>query len=76
MFFVIMVYKLINNKNYKNMAISVDQNTCIGCGACASICSQVFKMNDAGKCEVISQDGDDCAQNAVDSCPVQAISIS
>jgi len=58
------------------MAIAVDQNTCIGCGACASICSSVFKMNDAGKSDVISQEEGDCAKNALDSCPVQAISIS
>ena len=58
------------------MSIAVDQNTCIGCGACVSICPKVFKMSDSGKSEVISQEDVECGKSAVDSCPVQAISIS
>jgi len=56
--------------------IKVNQETCIGCGACASLCPGVFKMNDeAGKSEVISQENTECAKNAAESCPVQAISV-
>ncbi len=58
------------------MSISVDQNTCIGCGACASICSSVFKINDSGKAEVISQEDKEGAKSAMESCPVQAIVIA
>lgn len=57
------------------MAISVDQNTCIGCGACVALCPKSFEMNDAGKSEVISEDDFECARNAAMSCPVQAILI-
>ena len=58
------------------MAISVDQNTCIGCGSCASLCADTFKLNDAGKSEFISQYNAECAQNAAGSCPVQAITAA
>lgn len=53
--------------------ITVDQEACIGCGACASICPDVFIMNDDGKSEVVSQGDLECAKNAAQSCPVQAI---
>ena len=56
--------------------VNVDKNLCIGCGACASICPTSFKMNeDDGKSDVISQEDAECAQNAAQGCPVQAISI-
>ncbi|MFA6322175.1 MAG: ferredoxin [Candidatus Buchananbacteria bacterium] len=54
----------------------VDQNLCIGCGSCESICPAVFKLND-GKAQVI--DGADyeanaaAIQDAISSCPVNAI---
>ena len=57
------------------MAIKVDQEACIGCGACASICPQVFQINNEGKSKVISQDDVECAKNAAQSCPVQAITV-
>lgn len=56
--------------------ITVDQEGCIGCGACVALCPSVFDMNEEGKSHVISQDDVTCAQNAVSSCPVQAIAIS
>ena len=68
--------KIINKLNKKFMAISVNQETCIGCGACISLCPDVFKLNDGGKSEVISQENTECAKNAAASCPVQAISVS
>jgi len=55
--------------------IKINQELCIGCGACASLCPDVFKMNDAGKSEVISEENTDCAKNAGESCPVQAIEV-
>jgi len=57
------------------MAISVNQDLCIGCGTCEALCPSVFKLNQAGKAEVIRQDGAACAKNSAESCPVQAISI-
>ena len=57
------------------MAISVDKNVCIGCGACVSLCPQNFKLNEDNKSEPISQENEDCAKNAAQSCPVQAIKV-
>ncbi len=53
----------------------VNEDLCIGCGTCESICPKVFKVED-GKSHVIADDCEDCdCQSAVDSCPVSAISI-
>ena len=54
--------------------VKVDQNKCIGCGLCAGMCPAVFQMNADGKSEVVAQTDEACAQNAVASCPVNAIS--
>ena len=58
------------------MSISVNKDTCIGCGTCASLCPDSFKMEDDGKSEVISQAEGECVKNAAESCPVQAIVIA
>jgi ferredoxin len=55
--------------------IKVDQNLCIGCGACVSMCPQVFKLEE-GKSKVFSAE-QNCPcdlQEVMDSCPVSAIS--
>lgn len=56
--------------------IKIDKDKCIGCGLCASIAPKNFKMNSDFKSEVISQEIDKEAiiVEAIDSCPVQAIS--
>ena len=33
------------------MRANVDQNVCIGCGLCAGMVPEVFRMNDDGKAE-------------------------
>ncbi len=58
------------------MAIKVNQKKCIGCGTCVSLCPQTFALNAQGKSEVISQDDIDCARQAAQSCPAQAISVN
>lgn len=57
------------------MSIKVNHDLCIGCGTCEVLCPNVFKMNDEGKADVISQEENGCAKNAAESCPVQAIEI-
>ena len=57
------------------MAITVDKNTCIGCGACVSLCPDGFKMNDEGKSEPVDQKDTECAKKAAESCPVQSIVV-
>jgi len=46
---------------------------CIGCGACASICPEVFEM-DGLKSKVKEQKDIPCVDEAIESCPVGAIS--
>ncbi|MDO8528937.1 MAG: ferredoxin [Nanoarchaeota archaeon] len=54
--------------------IKIDENQCIGCGLCPSICSEVFDMKDNGKAFVKAQKKLPCVKEAIDSCPVSAIS--
>ncbi len=56
--------------------IKVDKNKCIGCGLCANMCSDVFKMNDQNISELISQKNLSCAREAALACPVKAILIN
>ncbi len=51
----------------------VDQDLCVGCGLCAQICADAFEMNAEGKAEAIEGATADCIQDAVDQCPVSAI---
>lgn len=58
------------------MKVFVDKNTCIGCGVCEGVCPELFKMDDEGKAEALAPETEAaCAQDAADSCPVQAIKI-
>jgi len=53
----------------------VNQDTCIGCGTCESLCPAVFKLND-GKAQVQNADYETngaCIQESITSCPVAAI---
>ena len=60
------------------MKPKVNQEICIGCGACASTCPEVFKMGDDGKSHVIEgadyEKNKSCIDEAITNCPVQAIS--
>ena len=59
--------------------VTVDRDACIGDGICASLCADVFEMDDEGKSvvikEIIEDDLKDCVQEAVDSCPVSCITM-
>ena len=58
--------------------IVIDQELCIGCGSCVSIAPEHFKLNDEGKSTVIKQyskEDEKIIEEAVDSCPVDAISL-
>jgi ferredoxin len=60
------------------MKVVVDKETCTGCGLCEDTCPQVFKIND-NIAEVIAAkvppDAMDCALQAAEECPVEAIII-
>lgn len=59
------------------MKVKVNEDACIGCGACCAICDEVFEMNDEGLSSVIvdevSEDLEDNAREAIESCPTGAI---
>ena len=54
------------------MAIKISDD-CIGCGTCASVCSEVFEMKGA-VAKVKAQKDIPCVKEAISSCPVDAIS--
>ena len=53
--------------------VKINKEKCIGCGACASVCSGVFEMKD-GKAVVKAQKDIPCVKEAIETCPVKAIS--
>ncbi|MBW2998346.1 ferredoxin [Candidatus Woesearchaeota archaeon] len=55
--------------------IKVDQEACVGCGAC-TVCEN-FEMQNDGKARAIESEVEEigCNQDAEDMCPVQAIKI-
>ena len=56
--------------------IEVDENKCIGCGACESVCPSTFKLEGA-KSKVLKEKVEEltCEKEAAESCPVDAILI-
>ncbi|MGN0327685.1 MAG: ferredoxin [Lachnospira sp.] len=59
------------------MTANVNEN-CIGCGMCAGICPEVFRMTDENVAvasgEVLPEQ-EMAVQEAADNCPVSAIEI-
>lgn len=58
------------------MKAKVDQDLCISCGLCISICEDVFHWNDDDKAEAIEDipsESDGEVHEAIDSCPTEAI---
>jgi len=53
--------------------VKIDKEKCIGCGACASICPESFKMT-GDKAEFTGKKAE-CMKDAKDSCPVEAINL-
>lgn len=59
------------------MKVKVIEDACIGCGACVSICPEVFQFNDQGLAHVINDNIDESLKervmDALESCPTNAI---
>ena len=62
-----------------SMKVKVNQDACIGCGACASIASEVFELNEEGlsvaKEETVKEENQENVKEAADSCPTSAIEV-
>lgn len=61
------------------MRAFVDKDTCISCGACVGLCSEVYHFDDDDKAKAIEEDIPEglkeSAREGAESCPVDAISI-
>lgn len=61
------------------MRAIVNQDGCISCELCVSVCPEVFSMNEDGKAEAIEDDipeeNESEAEEARDGCPVSVIDI-
>ncbi len=56
--------------------VELNQDECIGCGACVASCGDVFEM-DGDKAKVKEAETDkECAQEGADACPVNCITVT
>lgn len=60
------------------MKFEVNDNACIGCGACMAICPDVFEINDEGLAQAdntkLNETNIEDATDAMEGCPTGAIS--
>jgi len=57
--------------------VDLDHECCIGCGACADLCPEVFSMDDrTRKARVVIFEVTDrsCIEEAIRTCPTECIS--
>jgi len=62
------------------MKAKVDPDACTGCGTCVDTCPEVFDLPDDAdvasvKVDVVPAEAEDTCREAMESCPVEAISI-
>ena len=60
------------------MKAIVNQETCTGCGICCDTCPEVFEMDGDKakvKLEVVPPKAEASCREAMEGCPVEAISI-
>lgn len=59
------------------MKVRVNNDACIGCGACVAVAEDLFEINEDGlseaKNQIIPDTQKEQAINAIDSCPTGAI---
>jgi len=60
------------------MKATIDKDSCTGCGLCVETCPDVFEMGDDTaqvKGDSIPSGAEDCARQAADDCPSEAIEL-
>ena len=61
------------------MPVTVDKDTCIGCGACAALCEDIFEIDNEGlskvKKEEVKDEEIELTRDAIESCPTGAIAL-
>lgn len=58
------------------MKVSINQDSCIGCGLCANDCPDIFEMKGdkaSPKSPNVPKGKEDACKNAASNCPTQAI---
>jgi ferredoxin len=61
------------------MKVKVDEDVCVGSGNCEETCPKLFKLVDGisrVQVDPVPEEEEGCAQEAVNGCPVGAISIT
>ena len=70
------------------MEIILEKSKCIGCGSCIALCPKFFEIDEEGKARLKKSEFDskteeetlevskvECAEEAIEVCPVQCIKI-
>ena len=57
------------------MKLKVNEDACIGCGACQATCSEVFEIDEVAKVlvDIVPEDLEEDALDAKEGCPTGAI---
>lgn len=61
------------------MKVKVNEDACIGCGACCAIADSIFEIGDNGLSEVkkeeVQEDEKQAVRDAAEACPTGAIEV-
>ena len=61
------------------MKVVLNRDACIGCGACAALCEDIFEIDNEGlskvKKEEVKDEEIELTREAIESCPTGAISL-